>query len=187
MKAREIFLIRHPFVLCAMGVLTLAASPRSALANKVARWTLSLRLSTRTVHEVVELVRALEVGRGGEVVSASRQALTVAGAPSEIERLVHIIREVDDPYTAGQRIWTIEAPGIAWGLASNLEALVASDRGWPARSKVPKFIPDDVGHRVIVMADEPGYLRVMSLRLEHHIDPCPDTDPVDLPIGPRGP
>ena len=119
MKAGKRILIRQPFVLCATGLLMLAVAPRSALANKAPRWTLSIQLSTRTVQEVVELVRSLQVGRGGGV-STSRQVLTIAGPPSEIERLVHIIREVDDPYTAGQRIWTVETHGIASSMASRV-------------------------------------------------------------------
>jgi type II secretory pathway component GspD/PulD (secretin) len=173
--------------LCTTRLLALALSAQSALANKEERWTLSIQLSTRAVHEVVELVRTLEAGRGGGVVNTSRHALTIAGPPSEIERLAHIIRQIDAPDTAGQRIWTIDTRGMASGLASNLDELVDRDRGWPDGSKFPKLIPDDVGHRLIVMADERGYLRIKSLRLGPPIDPCRETDPVDLPIGPRGP
>jgi hypothetical protein len=166
------------------GLLSCATCPQTAHATD-AKWLLSIELSTRNAHELVDLLRTLDTERAGVRVDASQRTLRIAGPPAEIERLARIIRQVDDPDTAGQQIWTIRAPGIASNRTERLEMLVERDAGWPDRLKIPKFVPDDVGHRVIVLADAVGFQRVKRLELERFPPPCADNRPIELPIGPR--
>jgi type II secretory pathway component GspD/PulD (secretin) len=165
--------------------------PRSAAANKEARWTLSIRLSTRTVPEVVELVQALEAGRGGSVLSASRQTLTVAGPPSEIERLVHIVREIDAPDGAGLEIWTVHDVWLPAHKAYQLEELLDYERDQDelGGAKVSKIIPDDLGQQLIIVADRPGFACIEEMLHRDRPDPPTDHDPIDdgpieLPVNP---
>jgi hypothetical protein len=167
--------------LCAL--LAFAAGSRGE--PEKSKWTLSIELSTRNGHAMAGLVRALQAERGHVTVRASHRTVQIAGPPSEIERLGRIIREVDDPDTAGRRIWTIRTRGVASNLASSLEELAERDPGWPPGMKIPKIIPDDVGHRVMVVADESGFLRVKRLQLESRRAPSIERGPIELPLGPR--
>jgi hypothetical protein len=178
-------LLTRVCVTCGLaGLLAFATGPRSAQADD-GRWTLSIQLSTRNANVMAGLVRTLEIDRGTLTVSAWRRTLRIAASAKDIERLVRIIREVDDPDTAGQRIWTMPTRRMASNLAERLDYLAEHDRGWPVGAKIPKFVPDDVGHRVIVLTDEAGYLRIKLLLLEDSRRPqqC-DCGPVELPLGP---
>ena len=103
------------------GLLSLAAGSHGAQATD-ARWTLTIQLSTRDARAMVGLVRALESRRGRVAVSASRGTLRLAGPPGEVERIAHVIREVDEPEAAGLRVWTIPIRGWPEDMARKLPA-----------------------------------------------------------------
>ena len=142
-------------------------------------WTLSIPTTTRNVHEMVGLVRAFRSARAPAAVRVSGRTLLITGTGQEIERLAHIVREIDEPATAGQRIWTFNVRGSTTAVAESLAMLSEQRRCWPAGARISKIIPDDATHRVIVVGNEDGYLQLVRMRLEG----CPDLlDPTSKPI-----
>jgi hypothetical protein len=150
-------------------LLAIASGPRSPPPKTPATWTLSIPTTTRNVNEMVALVRAFRSEVSPIAIETSGRTLHIAGAPAEVERLAHIVREIDQPATAGQRIWTVRVRGSAGALAQALDMLSTRRHCWPAGARVSKVIPDDATHRVIVVADAEGYRRLTQQR---HDDDC---------------
>jgi len=146
------------------GLLALAKSPRSAQADD-AKWTLSMQLSTRNGHAMAGLVRAFERSRSRVTVTATERTLRIAGPPAEIDRLAHIIREVDDPASHGLRVWTVYARKPT-DVSRLLDEVSDHNRGWPGDLSISKIIPDEVGHRLIVVADEAGFQRINRMQFD---------------------
>jgi len=158
-------LLTRVCVTCGLaGLLALAKGPRTAQADD-AKWTLSMQLSTRNGHAMAGRVRAFERSRSRVAVTATPQTLRIAGPPAEIDRLAHIIREVDDPASGGLQIWTVYARRPA-DIARLLDEVSDHNRGWPDGLRISKIIPDEVSHRLIVVADEAGFHRINRMQFD---------------------
>ena len=124
-----------------------------------------MQLSTRNGHAMAGLVRAFERSRSRVTVTATERTLRIAGPPAEIDRLAHIIREVDDPASHGLRVWTVYARKPT-DVSRLLDEVSDHNRGWPGDLSISKIIPDEVGHRLIVVADEAGFQRINRMQFD---------------------
>jgi type II secretory pathway component GspD/PulD (secretin) len=114
------------------------------------------------------LVRALRPKRGGVTTSARPAGLDISGPPAEVVRLARIVREVDQPANAGQRIWTVAACAPQdRELARMWAGWWDYDRGWRPPAVVTKIIRDDRRDQLIVLGNEAGYRRVLRMCIYH--------------------
>jgi len=127
----------------------------------------------RDIDELASLLQPLESERGRVTVQMPTSSVHIEGLPDDVDRMAAIVREVDQPETAGLRIWTIPVRDPS-EMARKLDELADHNRGWPDASNIAKIIPDDVGHRLIVVADDAGYLHLKRMRLNGSPAPSPD-------------
>ena len=78
--------------------------------------TLSIRIKNRDVQEVADLLETLRGARGTITADTSKRTVRIVDRPFEVDRMARIVREVDEPRTRGQKIWTY--PGMGAFLAS---------------------------------------------------------------------
>jgi hypothetical protein len=83
----------------------------------------------------------------------------------EVDRLTRIVREIDQPECAGEKIWNLRVRRSPSDLAQMLDASSDHNRRWPAGVKIVKIIPDDPDHQLIVIGNEAGYQRVAQMCL----------------------
>jgi hypothetical protein len=138
------------------GLLALAKGPRTAQGDD-AKWTLSMQLSTRNGHAMAGLVRAFERSRSRVAVTATPQTLRIAGSSGgdrfdwRTSSARSMIRQA-----AVCRSGTVYARRPA-DIARLLDEVSDHNRGWPDGLRISKIIPDEVSHRLIVVADEAGF------------------------------
>jgi type II secretory pathway component GspD/PulD (secretin) len=160
-----------------MGALMTRACVMFGLAGLVSIWsgtrgepapgsttTNSITVRHRSPFEMAGLVRALRTKRGGVTAGASPRTLYIAGPPAEVVRLARIVREVDQPASMGQRIWTVAACAPRDDdLARMWAAWWDYDRGWRPPALVTKIIRDDRHDQLIIVGNEAGYRRVQQM------------------------
>jgi hypothetical protein len=118
----------------------------------------------RNPFEMVGLVRALRTKRDDVTTRAWPARLDISGPPAEVVRLARIVREVDQPANAGQRIWTVAACAPQdKELARLWAAWWDYDHGWRPPALVTKIIRDERQDQLIVVGNEAGYRRVLRM------------------------
>ena len=156
---------------------------------------------TRLVHvdngDVNELstILARVKGEQGDIIPYPAQsALIITDRGSNVERMLHILREIDQPGGSGEKVWVVTvhntaASDMAQKLADIFQVQqVGSKRGAapggtpaPAGNKTPKagdlstelmvskMIPDERSNQLIVIATDRAYARVLMLVKKQYV------------------
>jgi general secretion pathway protein D len=149
---------------------------------------------TRLIHvenadpnEVAQVFGRLKGEQGDVIVYAPQGALIVTDLASNITRMMHILKEIDQPGT-GEKVWIIgikntSASDMAQKLGEIFQVAKLGGKGGnastppapgtaPIRVKVgdlttemmiSKIIPDERSNQLIVIANERAYARVLTL------------------------
>jgi general secretion pathway protein D len=148
---------------------------------------------TRLIHvenadpnEVAQVFGRLKGEQGDVIVYAPQGALIVTDLASNITRMMHILKEIDQPGT-GEKVWIIGIKNTSAGeMAQKLGEIFQVAKlggkgatagtpppaGAPTRLKVgdlttemmiSKIIPDERSNQLIVIANERAYARVLTL------------------------
>jgi general secretion pathway protein D len=148
-----------------------------------------VRVENADVNEVAQVLGRLKGEQGDVIVFAPQNALIITDLASNINRMMRIVREIDQPAT-GEKIWIIgikntAAADMAQKLAEIFQVAqlgrggkggAAPPPGTPpgagARPKtgdlsaemmLSKIIPDDRSNQLIVVANERSYARLLQL------------------------
>jgi general secretion pathway protein D len=149
---------------------------------------------TRLIHvenadpnEVAQVLGRLKGEQGDVIVYAPQNALIVTDLASNITRMMHILKEIDQPGT-GEKVWIIGIKNTSAGdMAQKLGEIFQVAKlggkggsggapppanGQPPRLKIgdltsemmiSKIIPDERSNQLIVIANERAYARVLTL------------------------
>jgi len=144
-----------------------------------------IRVENADPNEVAQVFGRLKGEQGDVIVYAPQGALIVTDLASNITRMMHILKEIDQPGT-GEKVWIIgikntSASEMAQKLGEIFQVAklggkggttTATPAGSPTRLKVgdlttemmiSKIIPDERSNQLIVIANERAYARVLTL------------------------
>src|SRR5450432_1058222 len=145
-----------------------------------------IRVENADPNEVAQVFGRLKGEQGDVIVYAPQGALIVTDLASNITRMMHILKEIDQPGT-GEKVWIIGIKNTSAGeMAQKLgeifqvaklggkggTAATPPPAGSPTRLKVgdlttemmiSKIIPDERSNQLIVIANERAYARVLTL------------------------
>jgi general secretion pathway protein D len=144
-----------------------------------------IRVENADPNEVAQVFGRLKGEQGDVIVYAPQGALIVTDLASNITRMMHILKEIDQPGT-GEKIWIIgikntSASDMAQKLGEIFQVAKLGGKGGsttpppaggPTRLKVgdlttemmiSKIIPDERSNQLIVIANERAYARVLTL------------------------
>jgi general secretion pathway protein D len=145
--------------------------------------TRMVRVENSDPNEVAQVLGRLKGEQGDVIVYAPGNALIITDLASNINRMMRILREIDQP-GAGEKVWIISikntaATEMAQKLGEIFQvAQVGKKAGAPppaaggAKPKVgdlttemtiSKIIPDERSNQLIVIANERAYARVLTL------------------------
>ena len=133
--------------------------------------TRDVRVTHIDPRQVADVFTQMKSEWGDVVVHARKRTVRITDLPWEIDRMASIAGEIDQPDAAEpqsverrQKIWILTVKfGLASDLATKLSELFGE--GWSRdrahdRARIWAIIPDDRQNRLIVVADERGYVRV---------------------------
>jgi type II secretory pathway component GspD/PulD (secretin) len=147
--------------------------------------TVSVRAKNRTISDVVTLLWSLTGPNGSVVRLKSKRELRITDVPSEVDRMVQIVRAVDKSSVPDQSIWifTHMTSGPS-ETASSLNELFIKER--PPGVTLSKVIPVDRKKLLVIVGNQAAGRWILRLRLKGCAGPPlgPDFEPVELPIGP---
>jgi general secretion pathway protein D len=146
-----------------------------------------IRVENADPNEVAQVFGRLKGEQGDVIVYAPQGALIVTDLASNITRMMHILKEIDQPGT-GEKVWIIgvkntSASDMAQKLGEIFQVAKLGGKGGnaggapppagsPTRLKVgdlttemmiSKIIPDERSNQLIVIANERAYARVLTL------------------------
>ena len=145
-----------------------------------------IRVENADPNEVAQVFGRLKGEQGDVIVYAPQGALIVTDLASNITRMMHILKEIDQPGT-GEKVWIIgikntSASEMAQKLGEIFQVAKLGGKGGataappppgsPTRLKVgdlttemmiSKIIPDERSNQLIVIANERAYARVLTL------------------------
>ncbi len=147
-----------------------------------------IRVENADPNEVAQVFGRLKGEQGDVIVYAPQSALIVTDLASNITRMMHILKEIDQPGT-GEKVWIIgikntSASDMAQKLGEIFQVAKLGGKGGnagggappptgsPVRVKVgdlttemmiSKIIPDERSNQLIVIANERAYARVLTL------------------------
>jgi general secretion pathway protein D len=144
--------------------------------------TRMVRVENSDPNEVAQVLGRLKGEQGDVIVYAPGNALIITDLASNINRMMRILREIDQP-GAGEKVWIISikntaATEMAQKLGEIFQvAQVGKKAGAPppaggakpkvgdltAEMTISKIIPDERSNQLIVIANERAYARVLTL------------------------
>jgi general secretion pathway protein D len=144
--------------------------------------TRMVRVENSDPNEVAQVLGRLKGEQGDVIVYAPGNALIITDLASNINRMMRILREIDQP-GAGEKVWIISikntaATEMAQKLGEIFQvAQVGKKAGAPppagggkpkvgdltTEMTISKIIPDERSNQLIVIANERAYARVLTL------------------------
>jgi general secretion pathway protein D len=148
-----------------------------------------VRVENADVNEIAQVLGRLKSEAGDVVVFAPQGVLIITDVASNVDRMVRILREIDQAGT-GEKVWIVRIKNTAAGeMASKLAeifqvAQLGGKRGGgtpppsggatagkqppkagdlSAEMSISKIIPDERSNQLIVIANERAYARVLTL------------------------
>jgi general secretion pathway protein D len=142
-----------------------------------------VRVENSDANEVAQVLGRLKSEQGDVIVYAPQGALIITDVASNVQRMLRILKEIDQPGT-GEKVWIISihntgAAEMAQKLADIFQvAQIGGKKGGgsgpPPGGKpkpgdlttemmISKIIPDDRSNQLIVIANERAYARVVQL------------------------
>ena len=146
-----------------------------------------IRVENADPNEVAQVLGRLKGEQGDVIVYAPQGALIVTDLASNITRMMHILKEIDQP-GSGEKVWIIgikntSAIDMAQKLGEIFQVAKLGGKGGattgtpppagtPTRAKpgdlttemmISKIIPDERSNQLIVIANEKAYARVLTL------------------------
>ncbi len=145
-----------------------------------------IRVENADPNEVAQVFGRLKGEQGDVIVYAPQGALIVTDLASNITRMMHILKEIDQPGT-GEKVWIIgikntSASEMAQKLGEIFQVAKLGGKGGNAGTPAPagaptrlkvgdlttemmisKIIPDERSNQLIVIANERAYARVLTL------------------------
>jgi general secretion pathway protein D len=145
-----------------------------------------IRVENADPNEVAQVLGRLKGEQGDVIVYAPQGALIVTDLASNITRMMHILKEIDQP-GSGEKVWIIgikntSAGEMAQKLGEIFQVAKLGGKGGTTTSTAPpangvrpkpgdlttemmisKIIPDERSNQLIVIANEKAYARVLTL------------------------
>jgi len=145
-----------------------------------------IRVENADPNEVAQVLGRLKGEQGDVIVYAPQGALIVTDLASNITRMMHILKEIDQP-GSGEKVWIIgikntSAGEMAQKLGEIFQVAKLGGKGGATGSTPPppnatrpkpgdlttemmisKIIPDERSNQLIVIANEKAYARVLTL------------------------
>ncbi len=145
-----------------------------------------IRVENADPNEVAQVLGRLKGEQGDVIVYAPQGALIVTDLASNITRMMHILKEIDQP-GSGEKVWIIgikntSAGEMAQKLGEIFQVAKLGGKGGTTASTPPppggtrpkpgdlttemmisKIIPDERSNQLIVIANERAYARVLTL------------------------
>jgi general secretion pathway protein D len=145
-----------------------------------------IRVENADPNEVAQVLGRLKGEQGDVIVYAPQGALIVTDLASNITRMMHILKEIDQP-GSGEKVWIIgikntSAGEMAQKLGEIFQVAKLGGKGGATASTPPpaggsrpkpgdlttemmisKIIPDERSNQLIVIANERAYARVLTL------------------------
>jgi len=145
-----------------------------------------IRVENADPNEVAQVLGRLKGEQGDVIVYAPQGALIVTDLASNITRMMHILKEIDQP-GSGEKVWIIgikntSAGEMAQKLGEIFQVAKLGGKGGATTSTPPpanagrpkpgdlttemmisKIIPDERSNQLIVIANEKAYARVLTL------------------------
>jgi general secretion pathway protein D len=145
-----------------------------------------IRVENADPNEVAQVLGRLKGEQGDVIVYAPQGALIVTDLASNITRMMHILKEIDQP-GSGEKVWIIgikntSAGEMAQKLGEIFQVAKLGGKGGAVTSSPPpaggarpkagdlttemmisKIIPDERSNQLIVIANEKAYARVLTL------------------------
>jgi general secretion pathway protein D len=144
-----------------------------------------IRVENADPNEVAQVLGRLKGEQGDVIVYAPQGALIVTDLASNITRMMHILKEIDQP-GSGEKVWIIgvkntSAGEMAQKLGEIFQVAKLGGKGGAVTSTPPpagvrpktgdlttemmisKIIPDERSNQLIVIANERAYARVLTL------------------------
>ena len=146
-----------------------------------------IRVENADPNEVAQVLGRLKGEQGDVIVYAPQGALIITDLASNITRMMHILKEIDQP-GSGEKVWIIGIKNTAAsemaqklgeifqvaqagrkGGATTRTAAAAAGRRAPkagdltTEMMISKIIPDERSNQLIVIANERAYARVLTL------------------------
>ncbi len=145
-----------------------------------------IRVENADPNEVAQVLGRLKGEQGDVIVYAPQGALIVTDLASNITRMMHILKEIDQP-GSGEKVWIIgikntSAGEMAQKLGEIFQVAKLGGKGGASTSTPPppngsrpkpgdlttemmisKIIPDERSNQLIVIANERAYARVLTL------------------------
>jgi general secretion pathway protein D len=134
--------------------------------------TRMVRVENSDANEVAQVLGRLKSEQGDVIVYAPQGTLIITDLASNVNRMLRILHEIDQPGT-GEKVWIISIHNTGAGeMAQKLADIfqVAQLGGGKARPgdlssemMISKIIPDERSNQLIVIANERAYARVLQL------------------------
>jgi len=158
-------------------------APAQSEAAPLVLKTVSVRVRNRSVSEVDSLLWSLTSPRGTVAFLKSRRALRITDVPWEIDRMVRIVRAVDESSVPDQAIWIFDhmtARPTETGRILNKLFMKEREPG----VTLSKIIPVDRKKLLIIVGNEAAARRISQLRPDLPPPLGPSLEPVELPSRP---
>jgi len=121
----------------------------------------AVRVRHVDVQEIAGVLREVKSERGQVIADTRKKIIRVTDLSSDVDRILRVVRALDRPAAADQHVWFVP---VKWGLASDMAAklveIYPDDAELPRGGRITAIIPDDRRQRLIVVANDRGYMRI---------------------------